>query len=183
MKQSRIDFAPRSLRRTIVRTRPATWLIGSIGLMLCASSAVIAYNLLRQGEARQAELQRIQTRIAARTRPAQARHEVIIPDGQAGAVNEIVGRLNLPWRDVFQAIESATPASVALLELSPDAKRHAIKGTAEAKNGDDMLNYIARIGNQPFFDSVVLTRHEINEQDPNRPLRFQFLAEWENTGK
>ncbi|MDB5991302.1 MAG: hypothetical protein JWQ10_2705 [Herbaspirillum sp.] len=183
MKPSRIDFAPRSLRRTIARTRPATWLIGSIGLMLCASSAVIAYNLLRQGEARQAELQRIQTRIAARIQPAPARHEVVIPDGQADAVNEIVGRLNLPWRDVFQAIESATPASVALLELSPDAKRHAIKGTAEAKNGDDMLNYIARIGSQPFFDSVVLTRHEINEQDPNRPLRFQFLAVWEDTGK
>ena len=50
MKPSHIDFAPRSLRRVIVHTRPAIWLVGSIGLMLCVSAAVAAYGLLRQSE-------------------------------------------------------------------------------------------------------------------------------------
>ena len=29
-----------------------------------------------------------------------------------------------------------------------------------------------------FFASVVLIKHEVNEQDPNKPLRFQFEAQW-----
>jgi Tfp pilus assembly protein PilN len=181
MKPSHIDFAPRSLRRVIVRTRPAIWLVGSIGLILCVSAAVTTYGLLRQSEARQAELQTIRTRLAARTRPTP--RAVSIPDAQASAVNDVVARLNLPWRDVFQAIESATPASIALLELVPDVKQHAIKGIGEAKSSDEMLDYVTRLGSQSFFKAVVLTRHEINDKDPNKPLRFQFVAEWERTRK
>jgi Tfp pilus assembly protein PilN len=84
---------------------------------------------------------------------------------------------------VFQAVESATPASIALLELAPDVKQHAIKGVAEAKSSDEMLDYITRLGSQSLFKAVVLTRHEINDRDPNKPLRFQFVAAWERTEK
>jgi Tfp pilus assembly protein PilN len=181
MKPSHIDFAPRSLRRVVAHTRPAIWLIWSIGLTLCVSAAVDAYVLLGQSKARQAELQNAQTRLAARTRPAT--RPVPIPAAQASAINSVVARLNLPWRDVFQAVESATPASIALLELAPDVKQHAIKGVAEAKSSDEMLDYITRLGSQSLFKAVVLTRHEINDRDPNKPLRFQFVAAWERTEK
>ncbi|MFJ1253585.1 hypothetical protein [Cupriavidus sp. CuC1] len=182
MKTSQIDFAPRSLRRTVAQTQPAIWLAAAIGLALCASAAVAGYNLAQQGELRQAELRQIRNRASERDRPAQ--RGAPIGEAQAGAVNDVVARLNLPWRDLFQAVEAATPAgSIALLELAPDAARHAIKGSAEAKTGEDMLDYISRVSKQPMFSSVVLTRHEINEQDPNKPLRFQFLAEWARSEK
>ena len=41
-----------------------------------------------------------------------------------------------------------------------------------------MFGYLATLNHQSFFYAVLLTRHDINEQDPNRPIRFQFEAEW-----
>ena len=181
MNTSHIDFAPRSLRRVLARSAPLTLLVGAIGMMLLVSAAVIGYGLRVKSEARDAELQSLRERFAARSQPAT--RAITISDVQANAVNTIVGRLNLPWHQVFHAVESATPASIALLELTPDAKQHAIKGVAEAKSSDEMLDYIARLSGQVFFRSVVLTRHEVNDKDPNKPLRFQFVAEWDGEAK
>jgi hypothetical protein len=41
-----------------------------------------------------------------------------------------------------------------------------------------MVGYVEELKQQELFSSVMLTRHEINEQDPNRPLRFQLEAVW-----
>ena len=49
---------------------------------------------------------------------------------------------------------------------------------AEAKTSDDMIAYIEQLKKQEFFTAVLLTKHEINEQDPNKPWRFQFEAQW-----
>jgi hypothetical protein len=41
-----------------------------------------------------------------------------------------------------------------------------------------MIAYVEALKKQDLFADVVLTRHEINEQDPMRPIRFQIDAEW-----
>jgi hypothetical protein len=41
-----------------------------------------------------------------------------------------------------------------------------------------MVAYVADLKQQESFSGVILTRHEINDQDPNRPLRFQLEATW-----
>lgn len=176
MNRSQIDFAPPSLWRSLARAHLAAWAAAVAGLGLCVAAAAAGYSLSQRSDAARAESSRIQVRLAGREQPA--RRAAALPEAQANAVNEVVARLNLPWRDLFQAVEAATPGGIALLELTPDAGRHTLKGSAEAKTGDDMLDYITRMGGQPFFSSVVLTRHEINSQDPNKPLRFQFQAEW-----
>jgi Tfp pilus assembly protein PilN len=183
MNPIRIDFAPGSLWHSILQIRAVAWGLAIIGLTLCIGAAATAYRLQQQSDALETRLQNIQSRLAARTRPLPTPHGAAIREEQARAVNEVIARLNLPWSDVFHSIESATPTSIALLALEPDATQHAIKGVAEAKTSDDMLAYIEQIGSQPFFESVELTKHEINELDTNRPLRFQFLAIWKRAGK
>jgi hypothetical protein len=37
---------------------------------------------------------------------------------------------------------------------------------------------VEELKKQELFSDVALTRHEINEQDPARPIRFQIEAEW-----
>lgn len=182
MRASHIDFANPSLYRTIIDIRLASWLALIVGIIACASAGIAAYSLHAQDESRKMEMAHLQKQQQARAPPASAPVATIsVP--QAKAVNEIVSRLNLPWRDVFQSIEAATPATIALLELAPDAERRTLKGMAEAKTSDGMLAYIARLAEQPFFSSVTLTRHEFNEQDPNKPVRFQFVAEWKGSAK
>jgi Tfp pilus assembly protein PilN len=178
MRRSHIDFARPSALRALRLVGPMTRLALAAGIIACAGAGFASYTLLAQADARALEIQGLQQRIEARTRPAPRRIEPISA-AQAKAVNDIVARLNLPWRDVFQAIEAATPSGIALLELAPDAERNALKGTAEAKNSDEMLAYIERLAQQRFFSAVQLTRHELNEQEPMRPIRFQFQAEWE----
>lgn len=177
MQPIRINFAKTSALRAILGAKIITWLALAAGIIACASGGIATLRLLSQSDSHQEELQRLQKMVQTRARPAPTRAETILPV-HAKAVNDIVSRLNLPWSDVFQSVEAATPATIALLEMSPDPERYAIKGMAEAKTADDMLAYIVQLGQQRFFTSVLLTRHEVNEQDPNKPIRFQFTAEW-----
>ena len=102
----------------------------------------------------------------------------LVPEAQAVAINAAIAQLNLPWSDLFDAIEQATPTNIALVGLEPDARRQLLKGEAEALNSDDMIAYIERLKKTPQFVSVVLTKHVVDEQDPFKPYRFSFEAQW-----
>ncbi|MYM91693.1 hypothetical protein GTP91_31515 [Rugamonas sp. FT82W] len=178
MKNMRIDFAPRSLRRTLFHTHPALLALGGAGLLLCAAAAFGSWKLVEQQRLREHELRHVRERAAAiSARPVEVA-QVAIPEGQAVFVNGAIMQLNLPWRDLQDAVAAATPRSVALVAMEPDPRKQALKITAETKTSDDMVAYVAELKQQELFSGVVLTRHEINEQDPNRPLRFQLEATW-----
>jgi Tfp pilus assembly protein PilN len=173
-----IDFAPASLRRSLFHLTPATWAGLGIGLLLCFGAALLAGQLAQQRQARAEAGQRLAQRQARLSRaPAPVAH-VQIPAAQAQAVNAAIRQLNLPWRDLQDALAAATPTTVALLALEPDARKHLLKLSAEARNSDDMVAYIEALKEQEFFSDVVLTKHDVNEQDPNRPIRFQLAATW-----
>lgn len=183
MKRTHIDFAPRTLRRTLFRVPPRF-----AGLLLVAAALcfVLLAQVIKYQDERE-ELEALRAALAARAQatrplPVAAPPKFTVTEAQAQAVNDAVMQLNLPWRDLVEALRAATPASVALLALEPDATRRTLRITAEARNSDDMLAYVARMEEQGWFGSVALVRHEIAEQEPNRPLRFQLSAEWSASG-
>lgn len=178
MNRIDIDFAPRTLHRSVVRTRLLVWLGGLLGLALCGGAALTAYKLQNKIDTQDAALRQVKIKLSERSDKLPLPKKTSISDIQAVAVNAAIAQLNLPWRDVFDAVEAATPKTIALLALQPDAKRNLLKGMAEAKTSDDMIGYIEQLKKQEFFTTVLLTKHEINEQDPNKPLRFQFEAQW-----
>jgi Tfp pilus assembly protein PilN len=177
MKRVRLDFAPRSLRRTLLRTPPGAWgpVLGGIALCCVALTQVLHYR--EEREEVDAQLAALRARAAApAVMPTVPRARVGEPE--AAAVNGAISQLNLPWRALHDAVRAATPSDIALLALEPDAKKRVLRITAEAKNSDDMLAYVAALGQVTLFGTVTLVRHEILEQDPNRPLRFQLDAAW-----
>jgi len=182
MKKVRIDFAPPSLRRTLFHTPRLAWLLLGAGLCLSIPAAYHANAYLLEERAFEAELAAHSARIAQVRAPSAlqlaAARAPVASEAQATAINAAILQLNLPWGGLHDAIRAATPASVALLAVEPDAKRRVLRITAEARNSDDMLAYVERVADQEWFAGVALTRHEINEQDPNRPIRFQFDAQW-----
>lgn len=174
----RIDFAPRSLRRTLFHTHPALLALGFLGVLLCAGAVTTATRLADDRRDRAQQMQHVQERAAAMSaRPAQVA-TVAIPEAQAAFVNGAIGQLNLPWRALQDAVASATPSSIALVALEPDARKQVLKITAEAKSSDDMVDYVAQLKQQEAFSAVALTRHDVQEADPSRPLRFQLEATW-----
>lgn len=179
MSRLQIDFAPRGWRRTLHRTHPAAWVAAAIaaGLLTAAVSAGLALRAEQRTYALQLAEAGVQARKAA-SRPAVEVEAPRIPEAQANAVNAVVSQLNLPWRALQDALDAGTPQSIALLSVEPDARRRTLRLTAEARNSDDMVAYVEQLKRQELFADVVLIRHEINESDPNRPLRFQLEAAW-----
>ncbi|MES2757487.1 MAG: PilN domain-containing protein [Pseudomonadota bacterium] len=180
MKRVRIDFAPPSLARTIHRTGPLAWTAAALALLLCAGAGLLGWQTMERQRVLDAQLAAVRAQSAAPVIVVASAPPPPPPVGapQAAAVNAAVMQLNLPWRALRDAIAEATPKSVALLALEPDPRRLSMKITAEAKTSDDMIGYIERLKQQELFGAVALLRHEINEVDPNKPIRFQVDAQW-----
>lgn len=182
MNRIDIEFAPCTVQRVLRQTPPASWLLLLASAALWIILSITAIHLHNQKNTNAKNLSQVmreaQNRLDAQNARKQAASKVIIPEAQAVAVNKAIQQLNLPWRDLFSAIESATPATIALLAIEPDAKKHVLKATAEAKTSDGMIGYVELLKKQGLFSNVLLTKHEINEQDPNKPIRFQLEAEW-----
>lgn len=183
MKKLHIDFARKSVGHSLYHTSLWSWLMLMAGLFLCITAGLSAQALLQRYADQQNAIAHLKARLHQSNQHQALAKEVGISDALSKTVHQAIIQLNLPWRDLFDALEVATPNSIALLSLEPDAKRHLIKGKAEAKSGDDMIAYIESLKRQEFFVEVVLTHHDIHEQDPNRPLRFEFEALWAEPGR
>lgn len=178
MRKVHIDFAPRSVRRTLFLAGLPAWAAAGVALVLAGSAGYAYWHYGADKRAFEAELASARARkIQAQPMKVAAKAPVLSP-AEAAAANAVVMQLNLPWRDLRNAVRDATPPGVALLALEPDAKKQALRLTAETRTSEDMVGYVERLKRQPLFESVVLVRHEINDQDPNRPLRFQVDAQW-----
>jgi len=92
--------------------------------------------------------------------------------------NEVLRRITLPWGPLFQAVESAAPKDVALLAMEPDADKQALKIVAEAKDVAAMLDYVRTLEGRAMFRLVTLQNHQVQQQDPQRPIRFTVVAIW-----
>lgn len=179
MKTLRIDFAAPSLRRALHGIGRGVWVAAVIGLLACIGGVVQWRALSLQ---RLADESSIRILLAQREQAASLTARALPPaappptPGQVDAVNAAVIQLNLPWRALLEAVEVATPPTVALLALEPDGKRRSVKVTGEVRTSAEMLDFVTQLKRQELFDDVVLTRHETNEQDAVRPLRFQVEA-------
>ena len=177
MKRVRIDFAPPGLARTLHRTGPLACSLAVLALLLCAAAGAAGWQMLARQRVLDAQLALVRAH-AAPVKLAVAAPAPQIGAPQAAAVNAAVLQLNLPWRALRDAVAAGTPANIALIALEPDPRRRSMKITAEAKSSDDMIAYVEQLKQQQLFGAVALLRHEINELDPNRPIRFQLDAEW-----
>lgn len=163
-----IDFASTSPTRAVFRASPASIAGIATGVLLIVT-ALLAWQKL-PAPAKPAPLP-----MGRRPAPPSA-----ITPAHAEAINRAVMQLNLPWRDLFNSLEAATPASIALIELSPDARSRRLSGKAEATDADAMLDYLARLQQQPLFAQVLLTHHEQQSEPTPRPLRFAFDVRWQD---
>ena len=73
-------------------------------------------------------------------------------------------------------IRDSASTDIALLQIEPDHRRRLVKGVAEARDHQRMVDYLELLGSVAPFAGAMVTRQEVNEKDPNRPLRFMFEA-------
>ena len=176
MKPLHIDFVDRSLWRRPVASRQRQVLIG-IGV----AEALVALVVARQWQQLDWQLDETTQAIAlarqeivARTPPAPA--PLLLSEAQVVAINSAIGQLNTSWPVLLDGFERVASADIALLQIEPDHRRRLVKGVAEAKDHQRMVDYLELLGSVAPFAGAMVTRQEVNEKAPNRPLRFMFEA-------
>jgi hypothetical protein len=92
--------------------------------------------------------------------------------------NDIIAQLALPWNELFNAVESASSKNMALLGIEPDAQKRRVKLTGEAKNLESMLAYVRFLESQGPLVDVFLQSHQVEQNDPQKPVRFVVTATW-----
>lgn len=95
--------------------------------------------------------------------------------------NGVLRQLTLPWDKLFATIEGAGGKDVALLSLAPDRDKQAVHIAIEAKNAAAGLDYLRVLEGEQIFDSVRVRSHQIQLQDPEKPIRFTFQAAWKDS--
>ncbi len=123
-------------------------------------------------------------RYAAEAPPAQKRVAPVLPRGvtseaeaMAGA-RMVVSHLAGPGERLFVTLEAIDEPDVALLALTPDTAKRTMRIQAEARGPEAMLSYLRILKRSRAFTQVVLVEHEVQDSDPDRPLRFSLSAAW-----
>lgn len=107
------------------------------------------------------------------------------PDKTTERLNEEAGaalaELTTPWSQLLQELEVASAessGSVAVLGLEPDRDKQQIRVLAEARTLPAALAYVERLQKSHALRYPMLESHEVQQKDPQRPVRFQIRADW-----
>jgi Tfp pilus assembly protein PilN len=92
--------------------------------------------------------------------------------------SEVAFALKVPWNDLFASVEAANTPTVALLSIESDTGKRQVKISGEAKDIESVLGYLRVLGAQPRLANVYLQSHQLQQQDPQHPVRFALGAAW-----
>jgi hypothetical protein len=168
MQRIELDFVRRA-----PRSRWAGRLLLAIALGVTGDMAFTFAQLDRAVKANEALVARAQPRKAI----AQASPE------EVALARDTVERLGLPWTKLFAALESAANDQVALLAIEPDTKTGTVKITGDSKDYLAALGYVLNLSQAEALSNVQLVRHEVKQNDPQRPVAFAISAAWNEVKK
>ncbi|TMH68448.1 MAG: PilN domain-containing protein [Betaproteobacteria bacterium] len=114
--------------------------------------------------------------LVARAQPRKAVQT--ISNEELALARDTVERLGLPWTKLFAALESAANDQVALLAIEPDTKNGTVKITGDSKDYLAALGYVLNLSQADALSNVQLVRHEVKQNDPQRPVAFSISAAW-----
>ena len=111
---------------------------------------------------------------------AQPRKQVAAPASaeEVALARDTVERLALPWPKLFAALEAAASDQVALLAIEPDTKSGTVKISGDSKDYLAALGYVLNLSQADTLSHVQLVRHEVRQNDPQRPVSFSISAAW-----
>lgn len=165
-------------RRTAPLPRPGLALLAA-GLAATIAVGVYEFDLGQRLAAWEANADQMEK--AAQQRGLVARRGGRGDAGESEEIrraNLVLRRLTLPWERLFDSVEAVASKDVALLALAPDAERQQVKITIEAKNPKAGLDYVRSLTERAAFREVQVQSHQIQMQDPDKPIRFTIQADW-----
>ena len=150
-------------------------------LGLACAVGVLVYQrvLVRQAAERGAQLEELRS-MSRRTGPSLAGKAGDSPEvrEQIKRANAVLAQMNVPWGELFAAIETAQDDSIGLLAVQPDPGAGQILIGGQARTLPAVLAYMERLQQSERLREVVLTSHEFKPDEPGQPVEFALAARW-----
>jgi len=168
MQRIELDFIRRA-----PRSRWAGRVLLAVALGVTGDMAFTFAQLDRAVKANEALVARAQPRKAVQS----------VSNEELALARDTVERLGLPWTKLFAALEGAANDQVALLAIEPDTKNGTVKITGDSKDYLAALGYVLNLSQADALSNVQLVRHEVKQNDPQRPVAFSISAAWNEVKK
>jgi len=168
MQRIQLDFVRRR-----PRSRWAGHVLLAVALGVAGDMAFTFAQLERAVKANEAVVARAQPRKAV----------AAVSNDELAMARDTVERLGLPWTKLFAALESAATDQVALLAIEPDTKTGTVKISGDSKDYLAALGYVLNLSQAEALSHVQLVRHEVKQNDPQRPVAFSISAAWNEVKK
>ncbi|QJC79068.1 pilus assembly protein [Pseudomonas umsongensis] len=175
MRPLMLDFQPRR------RSSPLGWSLLVGGVVLALICIVIQQQVSGEAEQQQGHLQTTQRVLTGDTgskvslTPAETREQA----QNLAEMRKVSQQLRRPWERLFATLEAMPRDNIALLTLTPDARKGQVRISAEARDLDAMLDFHRRLEACDELSDVSLLSHEIVANVPEHPVQFNLSATWE----
>lgn len=101
-----------------------------------------------------------------------------VPPEELALARETVQRIAMPWDNLFGALEAASSEQVALLAIEPDPRAGTVVISGDSKDYLAALTYVLNLSRAETLSKVQLVRHEMKQNDPQKPVAFAVSAAW-----
>jgi glycerol-3-phosphate cytidylyltransferase-like family protein len=150
-------------------------------ILLCLGLVITAYTAYQYQSSNQAYEQAsaaLKEIKPEKKQPIVQKETKPVPVEELKQVREAVNLLSTPWNALFSAVEQIDMKDVALLSIDPSIKKQRVVFNGQAKNMQAALLYIEALEALPMLSQVYLQKHNIDQQDPYKPVGFTILAQW-----
>jgi hypothetical protein len=162
------------------RPRPAAagWGLLALGMLAAAAALWAGQHIAADTAVHQATVHRIERIVPDAARAPLSRAETKARDTTLADMRRVQDQLKLPWGELFATLEGLASKDVALLSLTPDARKRQLRLSAEARDLAAMLEFHRQLEDSAALHDVALISHEIVEHAQGRPVRFSLIAAW-----
>ncbi|MGH8464582.1 MAG: PilN domain-containing protein [Pseudomonas sp.] len=174
MRRLELDFQPR-------RTALSAWVLLAVGGSLLAGTIALQQGFSQQQAQVSRQLEGLERQLGKRPEhttsltPAQSREQA----EKLAQMRSVSQQLQRPWERLFNMLEALPQDDVALLTLTPDARKGQVRISAEARDLEAMLAFHKRLEASGELSDVSLLNHEIMAKQPEHPVQFNLSANWE----
>ncbi|QXI41666.1 pilus assembly protein [Pseudomonas wayambapalatensis] len=174
MRRLDLEFQPR-------RSSALAWSLLALGSAVVALLLVLHQQLQHEQLALDGRVHELEIKLGRRPATAAPQTSAASREQaeQLAQMRSVSLQLQRPWEQLFAMLEAMPQEDVALLALTPDARKGQVRISAEARNLEAMLQYHQRLERSAELRDVSLLNHEVLAGQAEHPVRFNLTATWE----
>ena len=154
MRRLDLEFQPR-------RSSPLAWSLLALGAAVVAALVLLQQHLQAEQVELEARVHGLELQLGRRPATAAPQNTAASREQaeRLAQMRSVSQQLQRPWQQLFAMLEAQPQEDVALLTLTPAARKGQVRITAEARNQEAMLQYHQRLERSAELSDVLSLIH------------------------